>query len=286
MALVVGVHGIAQQFEGEETMGWLPALRGGLRRAGWEKQDLPGDDDLEVGFWGDLFRQPGSKSLGGAPLTASDVGPDGVDGQLLKEWWLAAAEVDDAVAGPDAGTKAGTPHFVQRALNQLSGSKTFAGVAERAFVGALRQVVTYFRDADRRLEIVERVASTVDDDTRVVVGHSLGSVVAYEALCAHPEWSVRQFVTVGSPLGIANVVFDRLNPAPTDGVGVWPGAVAGWTNIAEPGDVVALVKELSPLFGGEVVDELVDNGKRVHAITPYLTSVQAGRAIAAGLGDG
>jgi pimeloyl-ACP methyl ester carboxylesterase len=30
-------------------------------------------------------------------------------------------------------------------------------------------------------------------DTAVLIGHSLGSVVAYEALCAHPEWSVRAF---------------------------------------------------------------------------------------------
>ena len=48
----------------------------------------------------------------------------------------------------------------------------------------------------------------------MLVGHSLGSVVAYEALCANPEWPVRMLVTLGSPLGIPNLIFDRLEPAP------------------------------------------------------------------------
>jgi hypothetical protein len=31
------------------------------------------------------------------------------------------------------------------------------------------------------------------------VGHSLGSVAAYEALCAHPQWPVRALATLGPP---------------------------------------------------------------------------------------
>ena len=61
-----------------------------------------------------------------------------------------------------------------------------------------------------------------------MVGHSLGSVVAYEALCAHPEWPVRALVTLGSPLGIRNLIFDRLVPAPAAGdSGRGAGDVAG-----------------------------------------------------------
>ena len=52
----------------------------------------------------------------------------------------------------------------------------------------------------------------MDDGTEVIVAHSLGSVVAYEALCAHPEWPVRNLVTLGSPLGIRNLIFDQLVP--------------------------------------------------------------------------
>jgi hypothetical protein len=95
---------------------------------------------------------------------------------------------------------------------------------------------------------------------------------------------VRALVTLGSPLGIPNVVFDRLRPAPLGGRGKWPGGPdLVWTNIADEGDVVALVKDLRDGFGPEVRGHLVDNGSHAHAIGPYLSAAQTGAAVAAGL---
>jgi pimeloyl-ACP methyl ester carboxylesterase len=124
----------------------------------------------------------------------------------------------------------------------------------------------------------------VTDDTRVVIGHSLGSVIAYEALCANPGWNIGGFVTLGSPLGIANLVFDRLLPNPENGKGAAPGGARTWVNVADAGDVVALVKELKPLFAGVTADVPVDNGAEAHFIKPYLTARETGQAILDGLG--
>ena len=114
----------------------------------------------------------------------------------------------------------------------------------------LRQVRLYLADPEVRRAARERVAAVVDDATRVLVGHSLGTVVAYEALCAHPEWPVRTLVTLGAPLGIRNLIFDRLQPPPEpsgEGLrGRWPGGVTSWVNVADAGDAVALVKDLRP----------------------------------------
>ena len=55
----------------------------------------------------------------------------------------------------------------------------------------LQQVRRYVVDLTVRRAVQDRIAARVGEDTRVVVGHSLGSVVAYEALCAHPGWPVR-----------------------------------------------------------------------------------------------
>jgi len=118
--------------------------------------------------------------------------------------------------------------------------------------------------------------------TRVIVAHSLGSIVAYETLCAHPEWNVHALVTLGSPLGVRDLIFDALTPTPVDGRGQWPG-VASWVNIADQGDIVALVKKLAPLFGDRVVDRLVYNGWSSHDVARYLTSQETGKAIAEGL---
>ena len=99
---------------------------------------------------------------------------------------------------------------MQGALRALSGSRFFAALGERALLGDLRQVRDYFHEPEIRQQARQRVSEAVGDDTRVLVGHSLGSVVAYEALCANPGWPVRMLVTLGSPLGIPNLIFDRL----------------------------------------------------------------------------
>ena len=152
----------------------------------------------------------------------------------------------------------------------------------------LQQVRQYMTDQEVRRAVQNRVAAQVGENTRVVVGHSLGSVVAYEALCAHPGWPVRALVTLGSPLGIRNLIFNRLVPAPAaqDGggmAGAWPGAASSWVNVADASDVVALVKDLRPLFGSGVACYLVHNGSHVHDVRPYLTAAETGAAIAAGI---
>ena len=80
---------------------------------------------------------------------------------------------------------------MQAGLRALSGSVFFAGLAERAMLFYLQQVRRYMTDPVVRAAVQGRAAAGVGEDTRVVVWHSLGSVVAYEALCAHPEWPVR-----------------------------------------------------------------------------------------------
>ena len=129
----------------------------------------------------------------------------------------------------------------------------------------------------------QRVVENIGPDTRVVVGHSLGAVIAYEVLCLYPELPVTTFVTMGCPLGIRNLIFDRLEPKPQNGVGECPGGIQFWHNIVDPNDIVALGEPLRPLFGPRVYDHFVDNGKRPHSFERYLTSSETGRSIASGL---
>ncbi|MET9459954.1 hypothetical protein ABZY05_33530 [Streptomyces canus] len=181
-----------------------------------------------------------------------------------------------------------TPRSVQAALRALSGSQFFAGVALRAMVFDLKQVHAYLTDPGLRAQARARVSDQIRDDTRVVVAHSLGSVVAYEVLCARPGHRVRALVTIGSPLGIPNLILHRLQPPPlTLGGpprGVWPGdAELMWTNLADEGDVVALAKDLRPAFGEQVRCAVVHNGARAHDASAYLTDPFCGRAVAEGL---
>ena len=277
---VVGVHGIGQQLKGERvlTEAWLPAMRDGIGRG---SPRLADQASLCVAFYGDLFRPSGRKAVGEPPYDANDV-EDGTEKDLLTAWWSEATRCE-GVPGEGSATKARTPLWVQRGLDALSSSRYFAGIAERAMIADLRQVRLFLTDSAVKAAVLDRVVAKVTDETRVIVGHSLGSVVAYEALCAHPEWRVKTFITLGSPLGIRNIVLDKLTPRPRDGIGVWPGSVTSWVNIADTGDVVALQKRLAPYFGSRVRDELIHNGASAHDVSPYLTSSEAGRAIAIAL---
>ncbi|MEU6994329.1 hypothetical protein ABZ953_27205 [Streptomyces sp. NPDC046465] len=281
MARVVCLHGVGQQFSGERELhgSWFPALTDGLTRA--EAPALAADD-VTCAFYGDLFR-PRGRTLAArdAPLDAGDVGA-GFETELLLALWAEAARTDRAVVSPDARTLARAPRSVQRALNALDNSRFFAGLAPRALIHDLKQVRAYLCDPAVREAVQRRVAAAVTDDTRVLVGHSLGSVVAYEALCAHPEWPVRSLVTLGSPLGIRTLVFERLRTGEGAGPGRWPGRVAHWTNISDEGDAVAPTKDLRPLFGERVVNHLVHNGARAHDATRYLNTPEAGRAVSDG----
>lgn len=280
MAHVVAVHGIAQQRKGPSVLSaeWLPAIRDGMVLAGAQPIS---EADLAVAFYGDIFRPQGKRATD-PYFEAKDV-IDADEQELLSRWWQEAAATDSEVVSPDSAGRARVPASVQVALDALSSSRFFAGLAERALIFDLKQVRAYFREPAVRERARASVEACVTNETRVLVAHSLGSVVAWEAACAHPEWNLQGLVTFGSPLGIRNLIFDNLDPAPTNGLGAWPSCVKYWVNVSDRGDVVALVKDLGTRFGPQVEDFRVDDGATAHDARPYLTSCEVGTAIARGL---
>jgi hypothetical protein len=286
VARVVAVHGINNTYDAPTIMAdeWVPALLGGVMLAGGDGLLTP--DDISCAFYGNVFRRPG-RYLGGDELewlTPDDI-EDEQDAALLAAWWREAARVDPGVIPPHARTL-GVASGVQAALAALAGSRFLGGTTERLLIMWLRQVRAYFTQPEIRQTIQQRLEQAIGPDTEVVVAHSLGSVVAYEGLCAHPEWPVRALVTLGSPLAIRTVILDRLIPAPVrvDGVwqGCWPGSIAAWTNIADRFDFIALIKSLASVFGEAITDVEISNGARMHQVHRYLTAVETGRAVVAG----
>jgi hypothetical protein len=276
MARIVLVHGVGRQFDGESSLQseWYPRALDGVLLAGGPRFEA---SDLVCPFYGDLFRPKGTKGLE-PPYTAADMTAD--EQALLDALWREAGRVDPAV--PTADTKVRAPSTAQRALYALSNSRFFSGLSERALIGDLKQLLGYFDERNREA-IRRRVVDKLTADTRVVIGHSLGSVVAYEAINAASTRRIKAFITLGSPLGIPHLVLGRLVPHPIAGAGVFPDNVERWTNVADEGDIVALTKALDPLFGGPIHDLRINNGARAHDASRYLTTVETGRAIAAAL---
>lgn len=288
MARVVLVHGIGQQYLGRWSLhgAMAGALVDGVELAGGKGELTP--DQVDVAFYGNLFRPVGMRG-DSEPKRAADI-VDDFEIELLYAWWAAAAAAEPGqVVHPEAsGLRAPTPVTAQRAVNALLRSRCVSGaMAERFLLGSLRQVRWYLTVDSVREAALEAIAKRIGPDTRVLVGHSLGSVVAYEALCANPGWPVRALVTLGSPLGMPKLIFDRLRPPPAGGRGAWPASADIWHNLCDRHDVVASVKKLGPLFYdgiNTINDEIVDNGWKVHDLGRHLTAVETGRAIRSGLG--
>jgi hypothetical protein len=284
MAVIVGIHGMAQQFKGgyELRSVWFDALRDGLAGAGHgATADALAAASLRVAYFGDLFRPTGALAAGEPPFSTADIRP-GPEQDLLAELYEAAIEHEPSLA-PAPGSMGSERVAVQVMLERLLRSATFSRVAQRGFIGNLKQVTAFLTDCSVKESALVRVHEEVTGDTRVLIAHSLGSVVAYEYLCRYQPPSIELLVTLGCPLGIPNLVFDRLTPAPARGRGAWPGTVAGWVNVADPDDIVALRKQLAPLFpasqGRAVEDYLIDNGDQPHAISRYLNAAPTGAAL-------
>lgn len=113
---------------------------------------------------------------------------------------IAAGQLD-IVAGV-AGEEMGPRALLRPVMNGLSQLRWFVdpllNVAAPVVWRALTQVSRYLSDETIRSQVQQRVLDLIDDDTRLVIGHSLGSVVAYEAL--HHSNHETALITLGSPL--------------------------------------------------------------------------------------
>ncbi len=123
-----------------------------------------------------------------------------------------------------------------------------------------------------REKVRAAVAETIRrNQPKAVIAHSLGSVVTYETLWANPDLEVDLLITLGSPLGMRNVVFERLLPAPTDGRGKKPPSVRRWVNIADKDDIAAIPAALRGCFAGVDQEVLVNlDWLDFHTVEKYL----------------
>lgn len=258
MSRVVLVHGAFNELWGPHEIAarWVPALRDGLWHHGTDLADAGlGLDDIGVAFYGDLFR----------------LDPDAGEMPNLSDLAASSGLAEMIGSIPAAGDLATIAHQVGEAANER----------------LMDQVGRFLAAGDVRRAIRGRVDAVLDEDTELVVSHSLGTIVSYVVLASRPELSPA-LITMGSPLA-PPMAFDQLSPAPVDGVGAWPGGVRSWVNICAIRDPATGWKEghgggFRGRFGDRVEEHVVDNGHRAHDPEPYLNASVTGAAVATALG--
>jgi hypothetical protein len=280
MSKLVGVHGIAQQQVGRHQLQapWARALADGMERSAGHRVAVP---TLDIAFYGDLFLplsaggevkgSAGDADVEWADTTGAEISDViAAAGEVLSDEEVAAA----AQASPDKGFER-VPLVVQATVAGLD--RRFGAHAGALFLGELRQVRRYLLDADLKTKADARVAEAVTGGCRILIGHSLGSVVAFEFLRQHPECRLDLLLTLGSPLGLRTI--RQLMPDPEFGAaeGV-PTNVGLWVNLRDSRDPVACAGSLTGWWPG-IRDGIVDNQKSAHSVERYLSKIQAGDAV-------
>lgn len=301
MAEIVLVHGIDQQQKSADILEsqWLPCLAGGVRTAGypevadriWRHANDPGSIETRMAFYGSPFLAPGQQGDDPGEFTAEESEFAEV---LAMEWLKRAAERatkakvreiggrELAYATNQMSAEQGAGSVVRSAIGSLAKISWFApfgmGFAARFVNRSLAQVTRYFTSEEIRSAALGSVFKLIGPETKVLIGHSLGSVVAYEAanLIKQP---LPLLLTMGSPLGLATIVYQRLRPQPPG----FPSNVRWWVNVADRDDFIATEPDLEGLFGAGVpagavfeAGYTVDNGASPHNCDFYLGKAQVG----------
>lgn len=244
MRKLVFVHGRSQQHKDPHALKqeWLDALHAGFATAGVSLEIA--DEQVAFPYYGDtldqLARQPG----GTAPdVVVAGVGdPDAAEkafiGNVVAEVAAQKGVGDDQIRAEagDVGIEMGPLNWpwVLAALRVLD---KVPGVGAASIALATHDVWMYLKNLgiQRVIDDGVRKVITAGEDT-VVVGHSLGTVVAYNLLAREAQaagWQVPSFVTVGCPLGVGAIV-SLLRPI------THPEEVGDWFNAYDPDDTVAL----------------------------------------------
>jgi hypothetical protein len=147
-------------------------------------------------------------------------------------------------------------------------------------------VYRYLRDSAIRETIDDGVAAAITPGVEtVIVGHSLGSVVAYRLLRQAGQqlgWTVPLFVTVGSPLGITEIRKSLQRVGPTR----CPACVSRWFNAMDERDIVALYPLDTDYFPLDPARPAIENKTDVrnktnnrHGIAGYLDDKDVAKRI-------
>jgi len=228
-------------------------------------------------------------------------GAQGADGELTEftealatVWLRAAAEASDPRMSEPARRElaildaAGEAQSPMRLVGSAVAALARIGPVAKAVMAGLAAVertnlyqVDYYvnNKFESKRHVLDRVAAAVENNPpKVVIGHSLGSIVAYEAI-HRLDLEVDLFVTIGSPLGISTLIAPRVDPAPSI-----PAGLGQWLNFADPDDPIAAVSKIAPIFGDgtdrlrDVEVHNVGFGRFHHAIS-YLRQDKVRRAV-------
>jgi len=247
-SIVIGIHGLKNKPAKDRlARWWAMALQEGLQR----NYGLASPLSFELVYWADIqYPTPIPEAEIDNPYIAADG-----QGPLLR-YRGSALDTARAIADKWGG----------RAIDK---GEDLIGLSEQVdhLLGiAFDDLRDYYREPDVRNHVRDRLALVLQHhkDKRVcLIAHSMGSIIAYDVLRILEQCpsAIDHFVTIGSPLGLPIVTQHVQEEFSNTSV---PRQVRHWTNLADPGDKIALDCSLADDYrsipgGIRVQNDLVHN---------------------------
>ena len=264
--VIIGIHGLSNKpKEAQLYEWWLKAINDGLAKVGGTPVSAA---QFKLAYWADLMYPAFDPNP--EPYTESDT--DEVDDDPSKLIDV-GREFFSGIIGKFGDLKV-----------QMTDSERIEGIKNAIRKKIVEDLAAYYDDnstiqftnnragtqtrAALRAVLRELIEQHQADDL-LVIGHSMGSIIAYDVLRSlrDTDVKVRRLVTIGSPLGLANVKDKtRTEWDDKDGPFVPEVLTEGWANYGDRKDLVCtdltLENEYKASGGFGVQDVFVSNGYR------------------------
>ncbi|MGB3602663.1 hypothetical protein [Gordonia sp. (in: high G+C Gram-positive bacteria)] len=272
---IVYLHGVGN---GDPEMTWFEGLNRGLAAIGAKTVD---EANVVAPRYSSLLRVPSLKSTHPA-VTYTEKN----DRDARRAFERRQGQVELKIRDLEDVRSFGLGKLSDSVVNGLQ-----EPLIEAAPLEVLAQVKNYLDDEGLRGAVLQRILDRLPDtDQIVLIGHSLGSVVAIDLLDHLPTtMRVRRFITIGSPAGSpvlhrnSNRILKRFPYSRVD----------DWSNFLDPLDGVTAGRGLASLFPG--AQDFWLKGAQTHDSSKYLenravaslidTVVNPGTAIVPASGD-
>ncbi|MBR8638345.1 hypothetical protein KEF29_01125 [Streptomyces tuirus] len=229
MSRIVAVHGVNQYDPTRDADAAAARLGTGWARA--LSRNLPrplGDGELSMTYYADLLQTARPAPEGQGPRDDMDrLAPEAVDavlrwGELLG---VSAREVQGRALTP--------ARWVADGVAKRYG---FGQEPVRRFVARFFPDLLAYLHTPAGKRVRQRLADAIArQEPRVLIAHSLGTVVAYDTLWEYTDLKVDVLVTMGSPLAMPDVVLPYLRHPDDSRAFSRPPGAAAWVNLADPG---------------------------------------------------
>ncbi|MEA2078261.1 MAG: thioesterase domain-containing protein [Pseudomonadota bacterium] len=263
--VIIGIHGLSNK--PQETQlheWWLKAINDGLAKVGGTPVSAA---QFKLAYWADLmyptfdpnpepYTEPNTDEVDDDPSKLIDVGREFFS-DIIGKFGDVKVQMTDSerIEG------------IKNAMREKIVEDLAAYYDDNSTIQFTNRAGTQTRTALRAVlrELIEQHQA----DDLLVIGHSMGSIIAYDVLRSLRDTAVkvRRLVTIGSPLGLANVkAKTRTEWDDKDGPFVPEVLTEGWANYGDRKDLVCadltLDKEYKSSGGFSVQDVFISNGYR------------------------